>query len=296
MNQIYQRQQEEYFVRMLAAQRQLYSDEKRWTAIWAVVATAVAILGTGVFALQNTFTPYLTILFILVAVVELIAIPWIQKKRQLAAQIQEKFDCELLELPRDETLPGPPGPEVIMAAAKRYLKKPPTEQEMKGIRAWYTEQIKGLPLHTARIVCQKENLWWDSEQRRAYAHLLVGILVLLTVLLLILAIALNWTVVQFFSGPVLLFLPIYVAVAQNALAHLRAAKRLDELKEFSERLLQDARAPEPDITALTQGSRQLQTQIFEHRSSNPPVLDWIYRRYQPQMEDHANTPGHLLQK
>jgi len=295
MNQITERQKQDHFVRMLAAQRQLYDDEKRWLGIWLVVAPVIAAMGTGAIRALTPYIAYLVWLSVIVMLGEFVALDLIMKRRKEAAKVQELYDCELLEIPWNDAQARKPKPETIAAAAQRHLDRA-TPEEQERLRKWYTSVVDELPLHQARIVCQRQNIWWDSQQRREYSFWVCGVVILLIISVISIGVVANWNLQQFFAGPVSLSLPLILLGLKNAGDHRKAADRLDELRDFADDLWTQANAPTAQIDVIERGSRELQTQIFRHRSENPPVFSWVYRRLRDKYEEASSTPGHLFEE
>lgn len=291
MNDIYERQQDDHFVRMQAAARQLYSDEKFWSKIWTIFSLAVAVLGTGAIALQRQYSAFIVLAALVVAVLEIRALPRIHEKRSTAARIQEAYDQELLELPVDETIPEPPSPEIINAAAKRYLDHVDDEEELEGLHKWYAQNVVGKPLAVARVICQKENLWWHSTLRNRVASYITIAVSVIFLLLIAAGLYFQWPLPVFLSGPLLLFSPLLVMGWRNGQTHRQAAKRLAELNRIADDLLEDAERGRVDEITLLWRTRLLQTAIFYQRIADAPVLELFYKLARNRMEKLANTPG-----
>lgn len=275
LNQIPSRQNQKQFLQYLAAQRQLYDEEKRWMGIWAAATVGVAIFGTGALAIFVPFTPYITLIAVLLIVGEFWVLSFIKKCGQDAAKIQEVFDCELLEMPWNEVLGAKPKPQTILAAVERFDKQR-NPSEWKKLKNWYTPSVGTLPFVQARVACQKENIWWDSQLRREYARWVYLATTIFLIVIVLIGIIANWNLQQFFQGPLLLVLPVLATGFKLAYDHQKAAERLDELHEFSERLWQEASSETTNQDTITQRSRQLQDEIFRHRTEDPPVPSWFY--------------------
>jgi hypothetical protein len=283
MNDILPRQNQDRYLTYLAAQRQLYDEEKTRLTIWLVVVSCIAIIGTGALAALTAYAPLITLLSVLIVGAEFAVLPSLRRKRTNAAKIQELFDCEVLHLEWNDTLGTKPPPDIVTAAAQRFRteRKP---EEWEALKDWYTKAIGEMPLVQARVYCQRENIWWDSRQRRAYAQLVYSIIAGIAVVLLVVGLVLNVSLQQFFTVPVLLTLPAFAVALKHAYDHQRAANRLDELWSFAQVLKDEADKPGIDPAGLTRRSRDLQNEIFHHRTENPPVFSWFYRRSQPENE------------
>lgn len=287
MNQIPQRQNEDRFLQLLAAQRQLYDEEKKGMTIWTGIATALAILGTGAIAIMQPFTPLLTWITLMVVVGEFAVVPSIMNRRKNAAKIQEIFDCELLDIEWNQVLAGSkPEPEVILSAAQKF-REHRNPDEWEKLKDWYSPTVGNLPLPKARIACQKENIWWDSRLRRAYARWVFLVTGIVFFAIITIGIGTKWTLAQFFQGPLLLTLPALALGLKHGYDHYKSANRLDELKRVVDELWKDVSRETVSHEVLAQRTRQLQDEIFRHRSENPPVFSWFYKKLQKRFEQAA---------
>jgi hypothetical protein len=103
--------------------------------------------------------------------------PWQQRLKDLAARIQESFDCEVLDLPWQEIMVGQrPAGEAItewgsLKAGESY--------DAHKLKNWYPTEIVSRDVSYARAICQRTNCWWDARLRRRYAAWWMAIVVLL---------------------------------------------------------------------------------------------------------------------
>lgn len=285
MNQIAEKQNQERYLQYLAAQRQLYNEGKRWSGVLLILPVVFAVLGNITFlAAKWTFVPPLiTWVAWLYALGELFFFPYLtSKKRGEAAKIQELFDCEILELSWNDALGDKPKQENIAKAYQRFLKLH-TPDSFGKLKNWYmTPPLdKSMPIPQARVVCQKQNIWWDSEQRRTYASGVIGLTVVFFLVLIAMGIIADWSFRQFLQGPLALSLTVLIIGLKHGFDHNKAAKHLDDLYNSVNNLLKTTSTGTDEIT-MTQKSRDLQTEIFHHRSENPSVFTWFY--------DNIRTP------
>lgn len=108
-NGIVTRQNEDNSIAILAAQRQLYRDAKKYNAVsvvlsvWIPFALAVIIW----FIQENTEWRYASYILSMVSMVFSFVIDkYIEEKKQLAAFIQQKFDVYVYEMPWDKRIFG----------------------------------------------------------------------------------------------------------------------------------------------------------------------------------------------
>jgi len=281
MSAIYEKQNEPEMLRLLAAQRQLYDEEKRNMSIWLVVVFITGFLGTGLAGLADRFMPEIVFFSLLVVLLEFAILPRIEQKRALAAKIQEWFDCKLFDLPWNEALTPPPDKQFyqeINSAVARFEKRKNAAQDWESLRNWYTNPfLQTLPEHQARVACQLENVRWDSGQRRAWIQVIVGVVIALIVLILGIGMIMNWQLQDFFGVGMLLSLPLWVLAAEHVRAHRQAAERLDYLKIVGRELCHEAGKTNSDPAELLRRTRELQSEIYHHRKEDVPVFSWFYR-------------------
>ena len=108
-NGIATRQNEDNSIAMLAAQRQLYRDAKKYNtvsvalSVWIPFALAVILL----FISENTKWRYASYILSIVSMAFSFVIDkYIEEKKQLAAFIQQKFDVYVYEMPWDKRIFG----------------------------------------------------------------------------------------------------------------------------------------------------------------------------------------------
>ena len=293
MNQLIERQNEEHFIRMLAAQRQLYSDHKRQVNVWVMFVVFVAILGA--IAARFLGIPIAIVSFLLI-VADFAIVPRLEDKRVQATQIQELFDTELFELSWNSALGAKPSSATIDEYATKHLQGDGGEKR-QALQQWYdSPDMNAYPLHLARIIAQKENVWWDSTQRRRYAAGLTVATVLFGILLAALGFLPDWDLQRFDATPLLVFLPLLVFVLRNIAEHREAARRLDRLAAAAGSLWADANgsgdsASDDEVAQLTARSRYLQTEIYHNRMQNPPVSDWVFNKFKARQEESSQAPG-----
>jgi hypothetical protein len=286
---ISERQNEPKNLRLLAAQRQLYTEEKHWTYLWYIVATTIALLVSGALNAFSGYAAMITLFAAIVAMAEIFLLPVIRKRRILAAGIQEVFDCEVLQLPWNRALTQPPDNHEIDWAVERFKRRKNQTKEWDRLRDWYgySPLIKTAALPQARLECQQENLYWNTGLGGFWRGLLWSGLAILVVILLIIGFNAQWSVTQYFSGPMLLVLPIMFAVFKTSVDHHRVMERLAYLSNVLEQLREDAQKAHAVTRedAMLFPTRELQTEIFHHRCNNSPVpdeiYDWLRNKYQP---------------
>lgn len=275
MNNIPVEQNSDGQLRRLAAQRQLYSKAKRIFGLQIFISGPVAVVSAFIALLFPETKGYVALWGVLVTMADFCWLtPWQKHLRGLGARVQEQFDCDVLILPWND-LKGPrPDPELIKEQSEKYYRR---MDSMPTLKDWYSPEVGSLPIHLARIACQRSNCWWDSEQRRRYAYWILGSVSIVFVIVLLLAVWQKLTVADFVLKVVSPLAPTLTLGVRQFIEQLEAASRLQKLKSHCESLWAESlnRKPEDEVTNL---SRRLQDEIFENRSRSPFVFDFIFKR------------------
>jgi len=291
MNNIALRQNEERFIEMLAAQRQLYSDHKRRMYMWLGVVAAFAVIGS--LSIPVLKVP-MAIGAVVLIVLEFFLMPRTDRLRTDAARIQELFDSEVLELPWNRTLTSRPLVEVIKTSAVKHLEGKKGKENRAELIEWYdSPDVPEHPLYRARIICQRENIWWDKTQRKKYADGMLILMLLLFILIVFFGFVPKFSLDSFNANVVLVSLPLIVLLIKHYMEHKAATTRLEELHIAVEALWNDSMdaVHDEERGEVERRSREIQTEIYHHRIANPPVLDEVYKRFKKQLESFSQTSG-----
>lgn len=286
MNSIPTEQNTPRQLQRLAAQRQLYATAKTVFG-WHLVATGPV---TVAFAFSVAAFPALkgfaALWGIFVTMCDIAWLtPWQKHLRDRAARIQEAFDCDVLEIPWHGIKTGNhPDPELVKQQAEKYKK---WSRAMPTLSNWYPKDVGILPLHLARLVCQRANCWWDAHQRRQYANVAISFVIAIFITILVLAVADGLTAEEFVVKVVAPLSPMLVLGCRQFIEQRGAATRLDNLKEHAERLWHDALAGGLQSKTI-EGSRSLQDEIFENRRKSPFVFDCLFKSLRKDFNNQMN--------
>lgn len=280
MNSIAKRQNTERSLKLLTAQRYLYQRAKIWHrwGFWLVVlvgflAVASAIIGHALFS-------YAVMVFALVSwFLDFCLFAHREKKlKSEAALFQEQFDCEVLELPmaKAKGLKAPTSDRLDQL----YLRGREAGITVDELRDWYTpESIPENPTG-ARLHCQRVNCWWDSNLRARYRTMLIFVIVILVVMMFSVAICTGVTV-----GKVVALVASGLRVVawtwKEVQAHGDAQKRMEELHRM---------LSEEGVAPSIEGIREIQSEIFEHRRSCPPIPEWFFKMDRKSKNRERVTP------
>ncbi len=259
----------------LAAQRRLYSQAKVVLGAQLVLTVLVAAAGAFLAVFVPGVKGWAALYGLCVAVLDAAVLDPFQKSlRQKAALIQERFDCDVLRLEWPEwKVGGRPDAELIYEEAGRQARRDPG---FEGLRNWYPPAVGRLPLHLARIVCQRSSLRYDSGLRRRYNAWLVALLAALFVLVLVAGLAGGMSVEKFVLTILAPLSPALLWVIREFKRQAEAAEALEKLKKQAEGLWASALRMTVSPAEAELGARRLQDEIFERRRNNPPIFDRVY--------------------
>ena len=286
MADISSRQNDPATIQLLQAQRHLYRRAKRLSAVQVVLAAGTPIVAATAIALNPNAATWAALGGIVVALLDVgLLDPSQQGLREIAASVQEEFDCQVLQLAWNEAVAGPrPAAEDIHEAAAADISRP-----VGPLENWYPPAVAPLPLYQGRLICQRTNCWWDSKLRRRYAVGIVIAACVISLFVLVVGVANGMTLEKFVLAVVAPLLPAMLWAMREVRRQHAAASALDRLKDYGTslwgRVIENA-VSEVEVNRL---SRELQDAIFYRRRENPFVFDWIYRRLRKRYEEQMNV-------
>jgi len=293
MNTIPEDQLQQKQLDRLAAQRQLYSDAKRVQAIQIALVIPAVVIWAVLVAWYPGLRVYAASWGIGLALLDVLVFARVQRHlKERAAKIQELFDCDVLRLEWSVLKAGRrPDAETILEASSRFG-NPNTSDAT--LRDWYPREVGKLPIHLARIVCQRINCWWDAQLRQRYAVGVLAVGILLVVCVLLVGLIGGLTLEKFVLAVLAPLLPAVVLGIRQFDENLERAKVANRLKQYSEDLWEKALRGGETPEELTAKSRNLQDAIFDNRRMSPLIFDWIYQRLRTRQEEQANKGADSL--
>lgn len=293
MNNITQEQNTQRCLELLAAQRQLYSDAKILQMFSVIMSIPVVIVWSILVAIFPPLAVYAALWGIIATLLELFVFSRLQKSTQeKAAKIQQVFDCKVLQFNWAILNCGVRvEPETIIDAYNRYKRK---NRTITNLDNWYPVTVGKLPIHQARIICQRSNVWWDSQLRRRYSKWIVFILIVLTVIVFLIGLIGGLTLERFLLAVLAPLMPAFVFGLRQYTENKEAAFRLDGLRENAEDLVQEIINGRYTPQDLERKSYSLQTQIYDNRRHSPLILDWLYSRLRNEDEEKMNKGAESL--
>lgn len=301
MNSIKERQNTQQNIDRLAAQRCLYSTVKALIGFQIILSVPVVILLSLAASLIKSQTVYAHLklaapvdLSYMIAAYGVLLIAMdiccfsrlTSRLRQKAARIQESFDCNVFDIPWNKVLTGSSVDyETVRNWSRKLLQKKKNFDELLN---WYPVTVSELSLDLGRLVCQRSNIRWDFELRKKYVTAINLCMLSLFILLLIISLFGDFSFREFITSVIAPFLPAFNLGMRLSYEHNELSSKLYPLKALLESTWEKALNSQISAQQLKRLSRQIQDGIYIHRSSAPPVFDWIYWLMRSAKEDEMN--------
>lgn len=294
MNSIPQKQNERNQIERLCAQRSLYSRAKIVVGLQFTLAIVPALAFAILMLKWPGLKVFATLTSLAITLLDFGLLDPIQKAwRKTAAQIQEAFDCDVLDLDWTVLRAGKqPPPEDVMRYARGAMAKP---EEVTAVRDWYPKSVGELPIELGRLLCQRTNCHWDATLRAAYSFTITISLWFVAIAVFVCGAIANPT----FDGFVLAMLapatPAMVLALRQHREHSDASRSSVQLREHVDGLWTKTLSKEAELSSLTAESRAVQSEIFLRRAMSSPVFDWLYNLVKKRQQEFADrSTDHLV--
>lgn len=286
MNEIDKKQLEPRMLNLLRARTLIYRRAKNVQAVGFAISLGFPILGLVVSAYLLPGKPFIAFFALIFGFLEVLLLDrWHRAQLKSAAKLQEDFDCTILQMDWNAFLVGNRiDPEDVFADACKKL----SDKDEQRLINWYPLAVKELPLHLARLVCQRTNLWYDSALRKRYRFVLLAGCVVLGAVAGFASLAIDYTMTTFVLSTLAPMTPVLIWALRECNRQAATCELLDRLNDEVKKLWDHSRsgATEQEISMR---SRELQDAIFNHRASSPLILDWVYNLLRRQMEERMNA-------
>lgn len=286
MNAIPERQNAQPQLGLLRARQQTYAQASRLLVMQLVLTVAIPVASAIAGLVAPALRPYAAALALLITVADVAVLDRLQRKTlRLAAKIAEAFDEQVLEIPWNKFVAGKRAdPEAIAGAAAAWTRR---KSDAKLID-WYPPAVGKAPMHLARIICQRTNLWYDATLRRHYGDWVRGVGGLMVVGLFFGALLAGLTIELFVTTVLAPAAPVLTWSMREYFRQKDTADAQETLKGDAEALWDRAKAGacgEPECLAQ---SREFQNAIYTRRSTSPLIIPWLYPLRRPEMERQMN--------
>lgn len=289
-NMIPERQNSREMMRLLRARSEIYRRavimQKAQLCCTVVVPVICAIVGL----LAPATRPAVAALSLALVLLDIGLIDRSLKKGlKTAALVCEAFDCALLEMPWNRFATGKPvDPEVVANADRRW---PKGEAKLEN---WYPVIVGKAPIHVARVVCQRTNLWYDAKLREDYGRYLFLGAFLIVAALAVAGLAVKLDFADFVATILAPATPIVGWAIREAFRQRDAAEAQRTTKSEADALWELIVLGDCPTDECTRRSREFQNSIFQRRVGNPLIFPMIYDRLRDDMEQDMNLAAEVL--
>lgn len=281
MNAIISHQNDPSILDKLSAQRNLYNKAKTLRGVrfglgvFLIVCLSVSrLIWVDCEAVETALIVATAVALITEPLLE----STINKHRVLAAQIQQRLDNELYGFDWDDRVCGrEPSDELICD-----LKDDLVYEKLKN---WYDVGIGSVgDDRVAILLCQRENISYDSGLRSWYVTLCAWVASILAVLVITLSFAEGWDMMKFLVFGILPAIPIaewFITIFQDNASdneHLLALE--DLVKSETEKALSGG-------TVSKKTLQKIQNLLFLHRKSGYLIPSWFYKCKRKRSEQRA---------
>lgn len=295
MNSIPQLQNEKKELERLAAAHQLYSKAKSWLFWQLMLVIVAAVCLAFLLADYPGVQAWASIVVVFIMFLDSFVLEPRQRDfARQAVKMQEAFDCEVLGLRWPYIkMNGLPDPEEVHAYSLKYQGMDPG---FASLRNRYVASVGQVPIAVARIICQRANIWWDSELCSRYDRYIFGFVALLWFVVLVVSCTMGTTIEAVLFAALAPILPASQWGIREYLKQQEAVENLRRLLRVSATLFEQTCKKMLSDDQLTQSARALQSEIYDHRQTAPLVFDWVYTLIRKEMEGRMIQIGDLLVK
>jgi hypothetical protein len=279
-NKIAEEQNSEKQLDRLAAQRYLYSEAKkvqRLQMVLMVLMPAIGAICVAVLQHASSVKSWVALYGITVSILDISFIDQLRKgKQELAAKIQELFDCDVLDLDWNDLRVGhKPDPESVHEAISHFKKM---GGDYAKLQDWYPSIVGQVPMYFARLICQRATCRWDSQLRLRYCTYAKYILFTFAIIILSVSFIGGLTLQKFVLAVVAPVFPIFLFGIRDYKHQMETAEASLRQKEYVDSLWLDLKKHRCTQQEAETASRKLQDAIFDRRRGSQPVFDRVYEK------------------
>ncbi len=281
------RQNQDNHIDDLLAQKTVYSVAKNYQGLLIFITVPLPIIISLVVKLDPKLinqSSYIFALYLVFAAIgEKILEKIIERLKNVAASIQEQYDCEVLDIPVNETINSLYiDKETIRRNSKNARKNKTLIQKVTN---WYSLNLNEVKTNIAILICQRTNITYDFSVRKRYKTT-VKILSLLTfITLFLISLFYNLTLKSFLIEVVLPSIPVLMFAYKEINSNTESIDNLNHLRNLIERKLKDVNIHSEIEEELL---RKIQDRIYHNRVLSPLIPDFIYYFIRTKLEDEMN--------
>lgn len=281
-NTINNKQNEVNIIDMLAAQRKLYDDAKKYSylnIIFCVLVVVIILISKLFFRDCEVLINFATMYGLVALILKYFFSASRNKKRNLAARIQQLIDITLFRLEWTSIICGKkPTSEDIYYAKKK--------QNAKGLKDWYPLCIGGLDQSVATLICQQTNVIYNQKLRKKFLMYCNWFMAIVCILVLFTTLYKNMSICKILINMIVPIIPLiswYYDLRKDIISN---SSKLEELKTYiqncKDNLLQNKNNP------TDKELQTIQNLIFQHRDSCYLIPSCIYNYLRDESENAMN--------
>ncbi|MBV1834472.1 S-4TM family putative pore-forming effector [Novacetimonas pomaceti] len=292
LNAIPKRQNQPDFIRLLRARSETYRCAVQLQVIQLIFTVVVPVISAIIGLIIPQTRPYVAMIAISITLIDIAVLDRVMKQRlKTAALICEEFDCQLLDIPWNRFTVGKhPEPETITAADRNW---PKGDSKLMN---WYPPAVGLAPMHLARIICQRTNLWYDATLRERYGSLLLFAALAIAILLFAVGLVTNLSIDDFVVTIFVPCAPILSWALRDSFKQRDAADAQKMARSEAETLWGLAISGGCSDDECARRSREFQNTIFQRRVANPLIFPLLYNWLRPGMEADMNQGAEVFLK
>lgn len=290
MNNIVKKENLQINLDRLDAQRNLYSRVKIYAHLLTFLCVVVPVL-IAITKIVWTETTLILRGAVVYSFVLLFLRPclksYVGTLQNLAARIQQQFDCDVFDLEWNEPLCGKQ-PDLEQIFAKKTGKK------IDGLQNWYEVIVEKLDRLEAIVVCQRINVPYDKSLRETFSLIIKIVVGIAGLFVLMIGFLHNSTLWDWFLNAIVPVSPViswYMDLHKQNHKNVMALEKLNQLIDSALRKLRNGDNIEE------QNVISIQNFMFIHRSSSYVIPDFIYKLRRNKHEEATRySVAHIVEE
>lgn len=280
---ILKRQNQDNHIDDLLAQKTVYSLAKNYQGLLIFITVPLPIIISIIVKLDPKLIDQSSYIFALYLVFAAIGEKIVERLKNVAASIQEQFDCEVLDIPTNETLNSLfIDKETIRRNSKNARKNKSLVQK---VTSWYSLNLKDVKTNIASLLCQRTNITYDYSVRKRYKSTVLILSILTVATLFLLSLFNDLSLQTFLIEVILPSIPVFMFAYKEINSNVESIDNLNHLRNLIESKLKDVNInSEIDVELL----RKIQDRIYHNRVLSPLIPDFIYYFVRTKLEDEMN--------
>lgn len=293
MNGICDRQKTATALDLLRASTYAYGWSRKCSTAQACLAGLAAAIGAICTFWFSDYREIGGFFAFVVLIVDLVVLEPQKERYQVeGAKIQELFDVQVLELPRNEMkVRSELSPEILHRYASKYGYG---EQVTQPLRNWYPEDASQVPIEFGRLICQRSNMRWDASLRTYVAYGYFTVAVSLMLCAFAYGLVKEWKVGELLLSAWLPLFPAFQNLVREGMKHYGSAIASLECQAVLESIWERCLQRDMPTSEVNDFSRRLQDELYDRRRSAPTVPNWLYRFFRSGLEAEMKKASKVL--